>query len=86
MSEARNKDYKSYRQRHNKKHNRLANLEDMFCRVMDSSDPIISNLNLQSRLKIKKRLLIPDAVKRLLDIPAIDPNSAKHAKTWMMNM
>lgn len=49
----------------------------MFCRVMDSSDLIISSLNLQSRLKIKKRLLIPDAVKRLLNIPAIDPSSAE---------
>jgi len=37
-SEARNKHYKSYRNAHCRKHDRSI-LHDMFCRLIDTSDP-----------------------------------------------
>lgn len=52
-SEARNKNYKQYRRDHSRKNNRTANLTDIFNRIMDTSDPIISSLSLDSRLKKK---------------------------------
>jgi len=45
-SEACNKDYKNFRSRHSRKHNRKVTLKDLFYRVMDSSDPIVSSLSL----------------------------------------
>lgn len=44
-------------------------MEDMFYRLMDTSDPIILNLNLRSRLQMKNRMPIPREVLNLLDIP-----------------
>lgn len=46
-SEARNKDYKRYRKDHSRKHSRKTNLEDIFYRVMDTSDPIVSSISLE---------------------------------------
>lgn len=46
-SEARNKD----REYHSRKHSLLANIEDIFYRAMDTSDPIISNISLNQRFK-----------------------------------
>lgn len=68
-SEARNKDYKNFRLHHSRKHSRQVTMEDMFYRLMDTSDPIILNLNVQSRLRMKNRIPIPKEVLDLLDIP-----------------
>lgn len=67
-SEARNKDYKNYRLFNSRKINREANITDVFYRIMDTSDPIINAMNLQSRLKNKQNMEIPDAVKKLLAV------------------
>lgn len=67
-SESRNKDYKNYRLSHCRTFNRKANIEDMFYRAMDSSDPIICSINLQSRNK-KKVLKLTQEVRNLLVIP-----------------
>lgn len=58
-SEARNKNYKNFRQFHSRKHSREANLEDLFCRAIDTSDPIISTVSLHSRLNKRKVMAIP---------------------------
>ncbi|XP_026828955.1 uncharacterized protein LOC109611090 [Ooceraea biroi] len=71
-SEARNKNCKRYRECHSRKHSRLANMEDMFYRVMDTSDPIISNISLNNRLNKQKRLPFSQDVIRLFLIPKID--------------
>lgn len=68
-SEARNKNYKQYRCYHSRKHNRTANLTDVFNRIMDTSDPIISSLSLDSRIQKKKQLPLPEEIRNLLAIP-----------------
>jgi len=66
-SEARNKDYKNFRSRHSRKHNRKITLEDLFYRVMDSSDPIVSSLSLQLRLQQHKiHVMLPEEARKLL--------------------
>lgn len=50
-SEARNKNYKQYRCNHTGKYDRMANLTDVFNRIMDTSDPIISSLSLDFRIQ-----------------------------------
>ncbi|KMQ83296.1 dna-mediated transposase [Lasius niger] len=71
-SEARNKNYKRYRECHSRKHSRLANMEDIFYRVMDTSNPIVSNISLNNRLKKQKRLPFSQDIIRLFLIPKID--------------
>lgn len=68
-SEARNKDYKNFRLFNSRKISREANINDVFYRIMDTSDPIINAISLQSRLKNKKHIEIPDTVKKLLAVP-----------------
>lgn len=71
-SEARNKNYKRYRECHSNKHSDLANMEDIFYRVMDTSDPIVSNISLNNRFKKQKRLLLSQNVIWLFLIPKTD--------------
>lgn len=71
-SEARNKNYKRYREYHSRKHSRLANMADIFYRVMDTSDPIVSNISLNNRLKKQKRLPFSQDIIRLFLIPKIN--------------
>jgi len=61
-SEARNKHYKSYRNEHCRKHDCTANLHDMFCRLMDTSDPIIfsSSLNQYLSTEVRDLLIVPE--------------------------
>lgn len=74
-SEARNKNYKNYRQSFSRKHNHRVNLEDVFYRVMDTSDPKISSMNLPSRLKYKQSLTVPEAVMNLFcDVHVVNDN------------
>jgi len=69
-SEAQNKHYKSYRNEHCRKHDRTANLHDMFCRLMDTSDPISSS-SLNLRIQKNKMLQLPTEVRDLLIVPEI---------------
>ena len=48
-SEARNKFYKKDRLSHARQNSRLNNLTDVFCRVMDSSDPLVSTIFIKER-------------------------------------
>lgn len=66
-AESRNKYYKTFRLSHSRKFSRAANLNDVFMRSMDTSDPIISSLSLNSRICKRKRLAIP---KEVVDLPA----------------
>lgn len=45
-SESRNKDYRHFRFSHSRHFSRKTNLEDLFYRVMDTSDPIVSNMRM----------------------------------------
>jgi len=81
-SEARNKDYKNFRSRHSRKHNRKVTLEDLFYRVMDSSDPIVSSLSLQSRLQQhKKHVMLPEEARKLLQIPNVGEHESTSQET-----
>jgi len=80
-SEARNKDYKNFRQFHSRKHDRKSNLADVFYRTMDTSDVIISSMSLQMRLRQKKLLSLPKEVKDLLVMPEVDRNEDKERTT-----
>jgi len=55
-SEARNKFYKRDRLEHTRQFNRQANLEDMFFRAIDSSDPVIANFSLRLKLRTKTEI------------------------------
>ncbi|CAL1671860.1 unnamed protein product [Lasius platythorax] len=79
-SEARNKDYKKYRQGRSRKHSRKANLEDIFYRAMDISDPIISTVGLQKRIQNRRRLSFLPEVTELFAIPEADTISSCHAE------
>lgn len=75
-SEGRNKDYKLFRLFHSRKCSRLATIEDVFNRIMDTSDPIISTLNLNLRIHKKQHKAIPKEVIHLLDIPKFDQSQS----------
>lgn len=49
-AESKNRFYKHAREFHARKNTRQNNLEDIFNRVVDSSDPIIPSISLKSRL------------------------------------
>ncbi|XP_011858792.1 PREDICTED: uncharacterized protein LOC105556321 [Vollenhovia emeryi] len=68
-SEARNKDYRKFRADRSRKHNRIVNMEDVFYRLMDTSDPLISNINLDTRIHNVAKTLLPQEVRNLLMIP-----------------
>ena len=73
-SEAQNKFYRKFRLSHARKFSRESNLTDIFFRVLDASDPMISNISLESRMRKRKRFSIPQEVQDLLatlDAPEI---------------
>lgn len=57
---------------HSNKHSDPANMEDIFYRVMDTSDPIVLNISLNNRLKKQKRLPLSQDVIWLFLIPKTD--------------
>jgi len=63
-AECRIKIYKSDRLHHARKNSRINT--DVFHRAMDTSDPIMSSLNLKRRIKKHKRLALPVEVIQLL--------------------
>jgi len=66
--EARNKYYKNDRLQHSRKISRSATLADVFYRAMDSSDPLVSSINLESRLHNYKCLKFPPEVIHLFEV------------------
>lgn len=80
-SESRNKDYKHFRLSHSRHFSRKTNLEDLFYRVMDSSDPIVSNMSMTSRMSRRKRLPLPIEVTQLLLLDGEEQNSDNYDST-----
>lgn len=78
-SESRNKCYKSDRQHHARKISREANLQDVFYRSMDSTDPIINDISLQSRLKKRNKFWLAKEISDLLEVP--EENSRSDSNT-----
>src|ERR1700729_709161 len=76
-SEAQNQFYRRFRLSHARRTSRENNLKDIFLRVVDASDPLISNINMEKRMRMRKRLSIPQAVQDLLatlDVPHAEPD------------
>lgn len=72
-SESRNKDFKKYRNLHSRKISRNATMEDVFYRLIDTSDVIISSINIDSRSQYNKIkcLVIPEETRVLLAAPKL---------------
>lgn len=70
-SEARNKDYRKFRADRSRKHNRVVNMEDIFHRLMDTSDPLISSINLDTRIRNVAKIPLPQEVRNLLTLPEV---------------
>lgn len=71
-AESRNKVYKSDRLDHARRTSRRNNLFDVFNRALDTSDPLISSLRINTRVNQRKRLTLPPEVIALLsceDLP-----------------
>lgn len=72
-AESRNKLYKQDREFHARKSTRINNLQDVFNRAIDTSDPVISSIRLKNRLETRRRLNLPAEVINLLCIPESEP-------------
>lgn len=68
-SESCNKLYRHNRQFHARKNSRQNNLEDVFNRALDSSDPIVASFGLRKRQNDRTRKMIPREVLNLLEAP-----------------
>lgn len=73
-AEARNKILREYRLKHARRSSRLSNLEDVFHRLLDSSDPVVSSVYLEDRLQKKKHKVLPQRVQELLLLIEEDSN------------
>lgn len=78
-SEARNKMYKHDRQFHARKTSRQSNLADIFNRAMDTSDPIISSINLAKGIRRQHKLTIPSEVLSMLAKPTLEEGSQERS-------
>lgn len=88
-SEARNKHYKNYRRFHSRQHSREVNLYDIFYRAMDTSDPIIATVKLNSQINKRKQLSISQDVRDLLHIPDVEvtpTSSSNNEENDSMNL
>ena len=70
-SEAQNKFYRNFRLSHARKTSSEDNLKDTFFRVLDASDPIVSNISLEERMCKMMRLPIPEEVRDLFATLAV---------------
>ena len=70
-SEARNKFFKRDREFHARKNSRVNNLENIFNRAMDTSDPVISSIRLQYLLKRRHKLTLPSEAIAMLSLPQV---------------
>lgn len=71
-AECQHKLLKKCRTHHARKRSRVDNLHDVFIRAMNSSDPLISSINLGNRMRKKVSLEYPDVVKSLLVFEDLD--------------
>lgn len=90
-SEARNKDYRKFRADRSRKHSRIVNMEDVFHRLMDTSDPLISSINLDTRIRNVAKMYkipLPQEVRNLLTVPLKKSNwiSTQTQTYQMMSM
>ena len=69
--EARNKFYKRDKEFHVRKNSRINNLEDIFNRAMNTSDPVISSISLQYRLKRRHKLTLPSEIVAMMSPPQV---------------
>lgn len=74
--EARNKFWRSDREHHARKSDRIKTITDLFNRALLTSDPFISNVGLKQRQKRLRRLPMPPAVLELLKPYEIPNESA----------
>lgn len=72
-AESRNKLYKHDRLFHARKSSRKNNLTDVFNRAMETSDPLISSVDLKKRMQRRVRLSLPVDVLNLLQVPDFEP-------------
>lgn len=72
VQEARNKDYKNYREHHTRKFSRSDTMSDLINLLLISSDPVISRIRLKRQ---KKNTSISPDVLRLLSIPEFDDDA-----------
>lgn len=68
-AESCNKLYRQNRQFHARKNSRQNNLEDVFNRALDSSDPLVASFGLRKRQNARRRKNIPKEVLDLLKTP-----------------
>lgn len=72
-AESRNKFYKQDRLHHARKIDRISNLKDVFCRALDTSDPIISNISVHIRKsKLKTKKLPAEVIELLKPFETVD--------------
>lgn len=69
--ESRNKDIKRYREFHSRKFSRKQNMEDIFCNLLVSSDPLISGMKKLSAKKLKQ---YPSEVLAFFEKPVVLEN------------
>lgn len=65
-SEARNKEFRKYREVYSRKMNRIATNEDVLHHLLVTSDPIISNLRSRHSSKKKRDELFPETLELLI--------------------
>lgn len=65
-AEARNKFYRNDRLFHARKTSRLDNMTDVFNRQLDKSDPFLSSLRINERIKKQKQQTLPAEVQEIL--------------------
>jgi hypothetical protein len=64
--ECNNKFYRRNRENHARKCSSQANLQDVFLRSLHASDPLVSSISLEKRLRRKKSTALPEVVKSFL--------------------
>ena len=72
--ESRNKDFRQYREHFTRKISREQNNEDLFHRLLITSDPFISSLR---KPKLRSRIPLGASILKLLITPSGDPTSSK---------
>jgi len=68
--ESRHKFFRKDREIHSRKIGPKETMTDIYTRALATSDPVLSSFRLESRLKRKKRLVLPVEVLNMLLIPA----------------
>lgn len=83
-SEARNKYYKHDREFHSRKFSRKVTLEDILNRALDTSDPLISSMDISSRMSMKKKIPFPKEVLQMLHPSFTDSQTGQLSSMFSM--